>query len=78
VFEGIPVQMCQFHQQAIITRKLTNRPKLTAGIELKSLSLKLCRSKKNGFIKLLSEWHNRWGDFIKERTLNITTGRWWH
>jgi hypothetical protein len=76
VFEGIPVQMCHFHQQAIITRKLTNRPKLTAGVELKSLSLKLCKSKKDDFIRLLSDWHNRWEDFIKERTVNSETGRW--
>jgi hypothetical protein len=76
VFEGIPVQMCHFHQQAIITRKLTNRPKLTAGIELKLLSRKLCKSKKGDFIRLLSDWHNRWEDFIKERTVNVDTGRW--
>jgi hypothetical protein len=76
VFEGIPVQMCHFHQQAIITRKLTNRPKLTAGIELKALSRKLCSSSKANFSTLLSAWHTRWGDFIKERTVNKDTGRW--
>jgi hypothetical protein len=76
VFEGIPVQMCHFHQQAIIRRKLTNKPKLTAGMELKALSRKLCKSKKDDFIRLLSDWHNRWGDFIKERTVNVDTGKW--
>lgn len=29
-FEGIPVQMCQFHQSAIICRYLTKKPKLKA------------------------------------------------
>jgi hypothetical protein len=28
-----PVQMCQFHQAAIVTRYITRRPKLQAGIE---------------------------------------------
>jgi hypothetical protein len=38
-FSYIPVQMCHFHQIAIIKRYLTSRPKLEASIEL----LKLCR-----------------------------------
>lgn len=33
-FKDIPVQMCQFHQSAIIRRYLTKRPKLQAGMEL--------------------------------------------
>ena len=34
----IPVQMCQFHQVAIITRYLTRKPKLPAAVELPSTS----------------------------------------
>ena len=33
-FENIPVQMCQFHQSAIIRRYLTKKPKLKAAQEL--------------------------------------------
>ena len=33
-FADIPVQMCQFHQCAIIRRYLTKKPKLRAGQEL--------------------------------------------
>ena len=33
-FVGIPVQMCQFHQSAIIRRYLTKNPKLKAAREL--------------------------------------------
>jgi hypothetical protein len=33
-FGNIPVQMCQFHQSAILRRYLTKRPKLTAAKEL--------------------------------------------
>lgn len=31
VFHDLPIQMCHFHQKAIITKHLTRRPKLQAG-----------------------------------------------
>jgi hypothetical protein len=34
-FDNIPVQMCQFHQVAIIRRYITKNPKIPASIELK-------------------------------------------
>ncbi|MFT5602460.1 MAG: hypothetical protein ACI9N1_002716 [Flavobacteriales bacterium] len=34
-FGSIPVQMCQFHQVAIIRRYITKNPKLPASIDLK-------------------------------------------
>ena len=34
-FDNIPVQMCQFHQVAIIRRYITKNPKIHASIELK-------------------------------------------
>lgn len=34
-FNEIPVQMCQFHQVAIIRRYITKNPKIRASIELK-------------------------------------------
>jgi hypothetical protein len=36
-FAKTPVQMCQFHQVAIIRRYITKNPKLQASIELKEL-----------------------------------------
>ncbi len=36
-FEDIPVQMCQFHQAAIIRRYITKKPKLQASIELNEI-----------------------------------------
>ena len=39
VFSGIPVQMCQFHQVAIINRYLTRRPILDAGKELRQMCI---------------------------------------
>lgn len=39
VFLDLPIQMCHFHQIAIITRYLTTRPKLEAGKELRNIAL---------------------------------------
>jgi len=36
-FTGIPVQMCHFHQQAIMTRYLTRKPKIPAAIDLRRI-----------------------------------------
>ena len=63
VFKGIPVQMCHFHQVAIISRKLTSKPKLAASVELQGISRLLRNAHKEAFIGLLEEWHNRWVRF---------------
>lgn len=76
VFQGIPIQMCHFHQKAIITRHLTRRPKLQAGKELRELIKHLCNAEEQWFTHALSEWHVKWQDFLKERTVDSETGHW--
>lgn len=76
VFHNLPIQMCHFHQKAIITRHLTQRPKLQAGKELKELIKYLCNADEKWFSQALSEWHAKWQDFLKERTVDTETGRW--
>jgi hypothetical protein len=41
VFPGVPIQICHFHQKAIITRYLTSRPRSLCGKELRQLALNL-------------------------------------
>jgi hypothetical protein len=65
---NIPVQMCQFHQQQIVTRYLTKNPKLQPNIELKKIALNLTKSTKNEFNNSLNEWLNKWKIFYDERT----------
>lgn len=74
-FEDIPVQMCHFHQQAIMTRYLTQRPKLTAAIDLRRIAFYLNKTTQNRFTQLLDAWQNRHAQFLAERTLNSETGR---
>jgi hypothetical protein len=44
-----PVQMCQFHQAAIVTRYVTRKPKLQAGIELQQLMRMLPKTDEASF-----------------------------
>ncbi len=74
-FGDVPIQMCQFHQVAIITRYLTRKPKLQAAKELRELTLLLVRTDKESFIGALDQWHVKWKLFLDERTINIETSR---
>ena len=75
MFPDIPCQLCQFHQVKTITRYLTQKPKLEAAIELRSLALQLTKINKESFIRLLQMWKNKWDKFLNERSISATTGK---
>ena len=75
-FENVPVQMCQFHKVAIITRYITRNPKLEAGKELRKITLLLKKTEKENFISMLEQWYWKWEPFLKEKTYDIETGKW--
>ncbi len=74
-FGKTPVQMCQFHQVAIIRRYITKNPKLPASIELKELVAMMKMTDKESFQGGLKLWHIKWKSFINERTTNPKTGK---
>ena len=74
-FGEIPVQMCQFHQVAIIRRYITKNPKLPASIELKDIVAMIKNTDKESFEGGLELWHAKWESFLKERTTNAETGK---
>jgi hypothetical protein len=74
-FDTIPIQMCQFHQAAIIRRYLTKNPKTEAAIELKKLVKLLTKTDKESFVGGLSDWLDKWKGFLNERTTNARTGK---
>lgn len=76
VFSDIPVQMCHFHQKQIIKRHLTSKPKLEASIELKNIVATLTDTDEKTFTKQLNQWHEKWKDFLKEKTTDPETGKW--
>lgn len=78
VFSDIPVQMCHFHQKQIIQRYLTLNPKLEASIELKEIAATVCNTTEEKFSQEVEIWHNKWKNFLKERTTNPITNRWFY
>ena len=78
LFSDVPIQMCHFHQKQIITRYLTNNPKLEAGIELKKITATLCKTNEQDFTSVLNDWNQKWSSFLKERTIDSFTGRWFY
>lgn len=77
-FKDIPVQMCQFHQIKIMTRYLTTRPKLIAGQTLRRIALCLPKNNEQEVKEILEVWHGEWKDFLKEKTYNPQTKRWFY
>jgi hypothetical protein len=76
IFSDIPVQMCHFHQMQIVTRYLTNNPKLPASRELKSIVRTLVKTDEECFIANLDAWYTQWSVFLKERTIDPVTKKW--
>jgi len=69
-FPNIPVQMCQFHQSAIIRRYLTKKPKLQASKELMVVVNLMKQTDKESFVGALSLWFEKWNLFLNERNIN--------
>jgi len=75
-FDGIPAQMCHFHQKQIVRRYLTNKPKLEASIELKLIVSTLANASEEIFSEQLNSWHEKWKDFLKEKNTDPETDKW--
>ena len=78
IFGDVPVQMCHFHQKQIITRHLTTKPVLQAGIELRRISQTLCNTAEERFTSALDAWYLKWQNFLKEKTIDPETGKWFY
>ena len=70
LFDNIPIQMCNFHQIAIIRRYLTKKPKLQASKELWRLTLMLSKTDKESFEGGLQNWHTKWNEFLNETKID--------
>jgi len=78
VFSDVVVQICQYHQKQIVKRYLTSKPKTVAGQELKAITDALIELDEKLFTQLLSEWHEKWQNFLKERTFAQDGKHWWY
>ena len=70
LFDGIPIQMCNFHQVAIIRRYLTKNPKMQASKDLWMHVLLLTRTDRESFEGGLNDWHTKWKSFLNERKID--------
>lgn len=77
MFPGITIQFCQFHQELIVTRHISRRPKLEAGKELYQLTRSLTRTTRAEFSERLTAWMLKWDEFMHEKT-NDESKRGWH
>jgi len=78
VFQGIPVQMCHFHQKKIINKYLTTRPKLPAGQELRMIAKTIPNSNEETLRAEIDNWFLKWHEFLKQKTTDLNTGRWFY
>ena len=77
LYPRVPIQHCQYHQLQTITQKLTQHPKLEASRELRAIALTLSKTTRKEFTVLLDAWHEKWEEFIKERTESFDLKRKW-
>lgn len=73
LFPQTPFQLCQFHQFATITRYISKKPKLLASQELRQLMFLLKQTDEASFNYWLSQWYEKWKDFLNEKTIHSIT-----
>jgi hypothetical protein len=67
LFPGTPVQLCLFHQKAIIRRYTTSRPKTDCGKAICNLMADILFMDEKEFLKRLHGIKQEYRDFLKER-----------
>jgi len=76
------LQRCLIHIQRMCLLWLTRYPRHIAGVELRGLVLKIMKIHTHNdrlwWTRELAAWHLRHHDYLKERTVNPTTGRYWY
>ena len=82
VCKHVVVQRCIVHVQRMCRIWLTMHPKSLPGLELRDLVLQLHRIKDRTqwsyWVRELIDWHTRHEDFLKEKSYNKNTGRYWY
>lgn len=63
----VPIQMCLYHQKAIIRRYITDKPKSLCGQELKALMKSLCSMDCSDFIHACYQLKEKHQPFLRER-----------
>ncbi len=72
-FPTIPFQLCQFHQFQTVTRYISKNPKLQASQEFRQIMFRLKETDKASFEFWITKWHEKWKDFLAEKTIDPIT-----
>jgi hypothetical protein len=67
MFPNTPIQMCHFHQKAIIRRYITNNPKTECGRKLKQLMTRLSKGEPQDFIDAFFALKEEYAGFMAEK-----------
>jgi transposase-like protein len=82
VCDNIILQRCTVHVQRECKIWLTTNPKSEAGASLLKISNKLSQinthQKAQVWIKEFIDWHSAYQSFVKEKSINSETGRYWY
>ncbi len=66
----VPIQLCLYHQKAIIRRYITSRPKTECGKDLQKLMKEMLDLNEDEFVWKFKELKNRYHNFLKEKNEN--------
>lgn len=66
-YGNVPIQLCHFHQQQIMKRYLTSRPKSPCGRHLKALVSTLTTTDEEVFTKHFLHFQETFKEFLKEK-----------
>ncbi len=78
VFEGMPIQVCQFHQMKTVTKYLTRRPETGEGQSLRRVMLELTHCTEKEFTKLLNNWKKTYPYILTDKTYVTGTKHWYY
>lgn len=76
MFPGTPIQFCQFHQIQIVKRYLPKKAKTEAALGLRRIGMNITKTNESELIEALDMWHEKHGDFMKEKTYSKDSNQW--
>jgi len=82
VCPGVTLQRCLIHIQRMCLVWLSKKPKSDSGKDLRKIISRLhkieTKEEKNYWLVDIVKWHKQYGNFIKEKSINPLSGRFWY
>jgi hypothetical protein len=75
VFEGMPIQICQYHQWSIVRRALTTRPKLDSHKALLAIGRLIAKSSEEAMRSMLATFEETYRTELNEKHICSHCGK---